>query len=87
MNLTRPGTVRDDVVQADRDAPMTHPPVTAIVIFRNEKHHLERCLSALRWCGEVIAVDMESSDGSLEIAKEWADRVLSVAQCPIAKLC
>lgn len=63
----------------------THPPVTAIVIFRNEKKHLRRCLRALRWCDEVIAVDMESSDGSLNIAREMADRVLHVDVCPIAE--
>ncbi len=61
------------------------PPVTAIVIFRNEKKHLGRCLRALRWCDEVIAVDMESSDGSLGVARELADRVLHVSACPIAE--
>ena len=62
-----------------------HPPVTAIVIFRNEKRHLGKCLRALSWCNELIAVDMASSDGSLEIAQELADRVLSVPLCPIAE--
>ena len=61
------------------------PPVTAIVIFRNEKRHLRRCLEALQWCSELIAVDMESSDGSRTIAEELADRVLNVPQCPIAE--
>ncbi len=64
----------------------THlPPITAIVIFRNEKKHLGRCLRALRWCDEIIAVDMESSDGSLDIAHELADRVFHVEACPIAE--
>lgn len=63
----------------------SHPPVTAIVIYRNEKRHLDRCLRALRWCNELIAVDMQSSDGSLEIAQRLADRVLSVPACPIAE--
>lgn len=65
--------------------PVNPPPVTAIVIFRNEKHHLGRCLRALWWCDEIIAVDMESSDGSLAIAQNLADRVLSVPVCPIAE--
>lgn len=61
------------------------PPITAIVIFRNEKRHLSRCLAALGWCDEIIAIDMESSDGSVEIAKRYADRLLSVPQYPIAE--
>ncbi|GAB4190653.1 MAG: glycosyltransferase family 2 protein [Phycisphaeraceae bacterium] len=65
--------------------PIHHPPISAIVIFRNEKRHLQRCLEALRWCDELIAVDMESSDGSLEIAESLADRVYRVPQCPIAE--
>lgn len=62
-----------------------HPPVTAIVIYRNEKRHLDRCLRALQWCNELIAVDMQSTDGSLAIAQSLADLVLSVPQSPIAE--
>ncbi len=69
----------------DRPKTPTHPPVTAIVIFRNERKHIGRCLRALLWCSEVIAVDMESSDGSLQIAHNLADRVLRVPVCPIAE--
>lgn len=64
---------------------MVHPPITAIVIFRNEKRDLERCLHALQWCDEVIAVDMESSDGSLEVAQKLADRVFYTHAFPIAE--
>lgn len=71
--MTRPGSIPP------------HAPVTAIVIYRNEKRHLERCLRALRWCNELIAVDMQSSDGSREMAQALADRVLSVPHCPIAE--
>ncbi len=59
--------------------------ISAIVIFRNEKKHIGRCLRALRWCDEVIAVNMESSDGSPEIARGLADRVMHVDACPIAE--
>lgn len=63
----------------------TRPAISAIVIFRNEKKHIGRCLRALRWCDEVIAVNMESSDGSLEIAQGLADRIFNVAAAPIAE--
>ena len=63
----------------------THTPITAIVIYRNERRHLERCLRALRWCDELIAVDMASSDGSIDIARRLADRVYHVDAYPIAE--
>lgn len=62
-----------------------HTPITAIVIFRNEKRHLRRCLDALQWADEIIAVDMASSDGSLAIARELTDRVYHVDAFPIAE--
>lgn len=60
-------------------------PITAIVICRNERRHLERCLPALRWCAELIVVDMRSTDGSLAVARQWADRVFHVEPQPIAE--
>ena len=50
-------------------------PVSCIVVFRNEKQDLERSLPAVRWCEEVIAVNMGSTDGSLEVAQQWADAI------------
>lgn len=62
-----------------------HTPVTAIVIFRDEKRHLRRCLEALQWTDEIIAIDMASGDGSLDVARELADRVYHVDAFPIAE--
>ncbi|HEX7010985.1 MAG TPA: glycosyltransferase [Phycisphaeraceae bacterium] len=61
------------------------PPISAIVIFRNERRVLERCLQAVRWCDEVIAIDMESSDGSADLARRYADRMFRVPAYPIAE--
>lgn len=63
----------------------TKAPITAIVICRNERAHLERCLPALRWCAELIVVDMRSTDGSPGVARQWADRVFLVDPQPIAE--
>lgn len=61
------------------------PPVTAIVIFRDEAPLLERCLSALTWCDEIIGVDMNSTDGSAEVAAWFVDRLYRVDPYPIAE--
>ena len=63
----------------------SRPAVTAIVIFRNEAPLLERCLSALRWCDEVIGVDMDSTDASAQIAARFVDRLYRVDPYPIAE--
>lgn len=60
-------------------------PITAIVIFRNEKHHLDRCLAALSFCDELICIDMCSTDGSREIATKYATRLMAVDPYPIAE--
>lgn len=60
-------------------------PITAIVIFRNERRHLGRCLDALRFCAQIIGVDMQSSDGSRDIALQYVDDLLEAPVYPIAE--
>lgn len=43
--------------------------ITAIVITRNEEIDLEACLKTLKWCDEVIVVDDNSKDKTVEVAK------------------
>jgi len=54
----------------------SRPKITAIVVTCNEAKKLEGCLRALRWCDQLIVVDLASRDGSREIALRYADLVL-----------
>lgn len=61
-------------------------PVTAIVIFRNERELLTGCLRAVRsLCDQVIGVDMQSSDGSRDVALDYVDMLLEAPVYPIAE--
>jgi len=61
-------------------------PITAIVIFRDERELLDGCLRAVRaLCDEVIGVDMQSRDGSREVALRYVDQLLEAPVYPIAE--
>jgi glycosyltransferase involved in cell wall biosynthesis len=52
------------------------PPVSGIVICRNEERGIARCLESLAWCDETVVVDSLSTDGTQEIARAYTDRVI-----------
>ncbi len=75
------------------DLPLTLPTVSVIVCARNEEQNIRRCLDSLRFldyprdCLEIILVDDESDDRTLEILEEFAKensavRILSTADEP-----
>jgi glycosyltransferase involved in cell wall biosynthesis len=52
------------------------PTVSACVIARNEADELADCLATLRWADELVVVDDESTDETVEVAKRFTPRVL-----------
>jgi glycosyltransferase involved in cell wall biosynthesis len=60
-------------------------PVTAIVASRNEAAELSRCLPTLRFCDEVIVIDLESTDATREVAEANRARVVPHELVPIAE--
>ncbi len=54
------------------------PEITGIVHTRNEEHNLGDALRSLAWVDKWIVVDMESEDGTIEVAHEFGARVLTV---------
>ena len=58
-------------------------PVTAIVVTCNEESYLEACFESLRWCDQLIVVDLHSKDSSRSIAERYTNDVLSHDSSPI----
>ncbi|MCC7145362.1 MAG: glycosyltransferase [Phycisphaeraceae bacterium] len=59
-------------------------PISAIVVARNEARHLEACLSALvGQVDEILFVDLQSTDSSLEIARRFTPHTTVRQPCPI----
>lgn len=44
--------------------------ISAIILAKNEERNIARCLQSVKWCDEVIVIDDNSSDKTLEIAKK-----------------
>lgn len=55
---------------------MTAPRVSAVVITLNEEDRLRRCLESVAWADEIVVVDAESHDKTVQIAREFTDRVI-----------
>ena len=55
---------------------MTGPRLSVAVIALNEAHRLRRCLESVAWADELVVVDAESSDKTVQVAREFTDRVV-----------
>jgi len=51
------------------------PVISAVINTRNEENNIRYCLETLKWCDEIIVVDMESEDRTVEIAREYTDKI------------
>jgi glycosyltransferase involved in cell wall biosynthesis len=49
--------------------------IAAIVITKDEERNIAACLESLKWVDELIVVDAESSDRTVELAKSYTPKV------------
>ena len=47
--------------------------LSVIVITHNEEKNIGECLESVRWADEIIVVDSQSTDKTVEIAKKYTD--------------
>jgi glycosyltransferase involved in cell wall biosynthesis len=57
-------------------------PITAIVVSRNEAPLLAHCLPTIRFCDEVVVVDLQSQDATAEVARANGATVVSRPAVP-----
>jgi glycosyltransferase involved in cell wall biosynthesis len=53
------------------------PRLSAAIICQDEADRVEDCLASVAFCDEIVVVDSGSTDGTLEIARKHATRVVS----------
>lgn len=49
--------------------------ISVIIITKNEEENIEDCLNSIKWADEVIVVDSGSKDKTIEIAKNFTDKI------------
>jgi glycosyltransferase involved in cell wall biosynthesis len=50
-------------------------PVSVVVPIKNEAANLPRCLGSVQWASEILVVDSQSTDGSIQIAEKHGAKV------------
>jgi glycosyltransferase involved in cell wall biosynthesis/Tfp pilus assembly protein PilF len=54
------------------------PTISGVILARNEEHNIVDCINALRpHVSEIVLIDMESSDRTVDLARPLADKVLA----------
>lgn len=51
------------------------PRISATIITKNEERNIADCLSSLAWADEIVVLDSGSTDRTLEIARNYTDKV------------
>lgn len=53
--------------------------ISAVVITRNEEVNIKDCLETLKWADEIVIIDSNSTDKTLELASAYTDKLYSTA--------
>ena len=62
------------------------PPVTVYTLTFNEAPQIRNVLESVKWADEVLLVDSFSTDGTVEIAREYGARILNEKFCGFGAL-
>lgn len=49
--------------------------ISVIVITKDEESQIEECLQSISWADELIIVDSESTDKTVDISKKYTDKI------------
>lgn len=54
---------------------MSRATLSVVLITKNEAENLEACMHSVSWADEIVLLDSGSTDGTLEIARRFTDKI------------
>ncbi len=51
--------------------------ISATIIVRNEEHNIAEVCSTVAWADEIVVVDSDSTDNTIEIARKYTNKVFN----------
>jgi glycosyltransferase involved in cell wall biosynthesis len=51
--------------------------ISVVIITKNEEKNIARCLESVKWADEIVIVDSQSEDRTLEIAEKYNAKIYS----------
>ena len=52
-------------------------PLSVVIITKNEEKNILRCLESVKWADQIVLVDSQSTDRTVEIANEYGAKIIS----------
>ena len=59
--------------------------LSVVINVYNEADLLKDCLESVRWADEIIITDMHSTDGSVQLAQQYTDKVILIDREPVVE--
>lgn len=56
--------------------------ISVVIITKNEAANIQDCLESVRWADEIVVLDSGSSDGTVDICRQYTDKVYSSEDWP-----
>jgi len=55
--------------------------ISVLIHTYNEEKNIRNCLETVKWADEIVIVDMYSTDNTVDIAKEYTDKIFYFEYC------
>jgi glycosyltransferase involved in cell wall biosynthesis len=49
--------------------------LTTITLTQNSSRTIEKCLESIKWCKNIVIIDSNSTDNTLQICKKYTDKI------------
>lgn len=62
------------------------PSISVVITTCNEAEYVDECLQSVAWADEIIVVDLESTDNTVEVSQRYTEKIYTHPRVPVVEL-